>query len=234
MLFRSDVRERLRSAATTLGDGGFAPAFELYGGEKPAPTRASVLEAWRDGVRMVFHLGHGSPGGWEGCLATPDLTALRDRPAAIVLSVGCNTAEFCVEPPYHAYVDESLVQHRGTNAGESFSAPPPPPAWLQPGEYNLTGIGEELLRLPSGGAVVYIGCGTGAQPCAVTLLEGFARSAASAGTPRAGDAWRDAVAHYYEAEKLADLKPDDGWYPPAIFFQAQKFLFFGDPTLPLR
>ena len=28
------------------------------------------------------------------------------------------------------------------------------------------------------------------------------------------------------------LKPNDDWYPPSIFFQAMKYMYFGDPTLP--
>jgi len=29
------------------------------------------------------------------------------------------------------------------------------------------------------------------------------------------------------------LKPNNGWYPPSIFFQGMKFTLFGDPSLPL-
>ena len=47
------------------------------------------------------------------------------------------------------------------------------------------------------------------------------------------DCWADAVRYYYDAEHLADLKPDAEWYPPSIFFQGMKFMLFGDPTLPL-
>jgi hypothetical protein len=150
------------------------------------------------------------------------------------LSAGCNTAEFCTEPPYQAYVDELGIQHRGTNAGETFDAPPPPPACLQPALYGASSLGEELVRAPTGGAVVYVGCATGAQPCAVTLLEGFALAASDPATARAGDAWRSAVARYATVERVHELVPDAGWYPPAIFFQSMKFLFFGDPTVPLR
>jgi hypothetical protein len=87
--------------------------------------------------------------------------------------------------------------------------------------------------MPHGGAVAYVGCNTGAQPCALTLLEGFTQALAPAGAHRVGDAWRAAVTHYWDAEHLATLAPDDGWYPPSIFFQGMKFMLFGDPTLPL-
>jgi len=49
-----------------------------------------------------------------------------------------------------------------------------------------------------------------------------------------GEAWRKALAFYWEHEHLAELKPDADWYPPSIFFQGMKFLCFGDPTLRLR
>jgi hypothetical protein len=42
-----------------------------------------------------------------------------------------------------------------------------------------------------------------------------------------------ALRHYYEKENLATLKRDAGWYPPSIFFQAMKFMVFGDPSLRL-
>lgn len=41
-----------------------------------------------------------------------------------------------------------------------------------------------------------------------------------------------AIHYYYEKEKLAKLTPNNDWYPPAIFFQGMKFMFFGAPTLP--
>ena len=85
--------------------------------------------------------------------------------------------------------------------------------------------------MPKGGAVAYVGCVTGVQPCAVTLMEGFVRSVAEKRARRVGDAWRDAVADYWKAERLADLEPNADWYPPSIFFQGMKFILFGDPTL---
>jgi hypothetical protein len=39
------------------------------------------------------------------------------------------------------------------------------------------------------------------------------------------------VSTYWRTEKLVDLKPDDGWHPPSIFFQGMKFMLFGDPSL---
>jgi len=48
-----------------------------------------------------------------------------------------------------------------------------------------------------------------------------------------GDAWRTALARYVERERLAELVPNDDWYPPSVFFQGMKFVFLGDPTLRL-
>ena len=98
-----------------------------------------------------------------------------------MLSVGCSTGNFAPLPPYAAYVDIEGREHAGTNHKEVFHSPPPPPAPFQTGKYNPTGLGEQVLKRGPGGAVVYIGCNTGAQPCAVTLAEGFRRGHATIG-----------------------------------------------------
>lgn len=228
-----DARERVRAMATPLGR---RVELQLYGDPATTPSPASIVAAWKRGeLDYAFHVGHGSNESWVSCLSRADLAQLDTLRPAILMSAGCSTAHWCVEPPYQPYVDEHGVRHRGTNAGEVFTSPPPPPAWLQPspdGTGDEGGFGEELVRLPHGGAIAYIGCATGAQPCALTLLEGFTRALPQAAT--VGDAWRDAIAHYHAAEKLAELRPTDDWYPPSIFFQAMKFELFGDPTLPLR
>ena len=51
--------------------------------------------------------------------------------------------------------------------------------------------------------------------------------------PTLGDCWAAAVDHYYVAEHLATIKPNDDWYPPSIFFQGMKYMVFGDPALRL-
>ena len=113
-----------------------------------------------------------------------------------------------------------------------FTAPPPPPAVYQRGAYNRTGLGERLLRDGPNGAVAYIGCNTGSQPCGLTLLEGFAKAARRIeAEPRARRLLERAVRHYYDAQQLATIVPTDDWYPASIFFQGMKFMLFGDPTL---
>ena len=85
------------------------------------------------------------------------------------------------------------------------------------------------------GAVAYFGCATGAQPCALTLLNGFGRATgASESEPvLLWTAYRGMIEHYVEAEKILELKPSDSWYPPSVFFQGMKFVLFGDPSLPI-
>ena len=223
------------ASATTDGSGADAapraekPAYRSTG--TPGPER--VLGLLRAGVELALHLGHGSEQGWHDCLGPAEREPLLTSPPAVILSIGCSTAHFVAEPPYQAYLDERGVPHLGTNAGERFDGPPPPPHWLQPGRFAAAGFGADLVRAPRGGALVYIGCTTGAQPCALTLQEAFQEVLRTAQAPCVGDAWRIALTRYHERERLASLVPDDGWYPPSIFFQGMKFVFLGDPTLRL-
>jgi hypothetical protein len=84
------------------------------------------------------------------------------------------------------------------------------------------------------GAVAYIGCNTGSQPCGLTLLDGFVKAVVGNADIRLGDAWMSAVKYYYEQERLGSIVPNADWYPASIFFQGMKFMLFGDPTLPLQ
>ncbi|HET6204306.1 MAG TPA: C25 family cysteine peptidase [Planctomycetota bacterium] len=227
-----DARARAGAMAEGLSSAGFAVERQFYG--EGVPTPASVSRSLLAGVDLALHVGHGDREEWAGCLGPAEREALAAARPAVFFSVGCGTAHFCAEAPYEAYLDEDGRLHRGTNAGEVFRAPPPPPAPLQPGPHNTTGLGERLLRMPSGGAVAYVGCNTGSQPCALTLLEGFTRALAADPATRIGEAWRGAIASYWEAERLASLVPTEDWYPPSVFFQGMKFMLLGDPTLRLR
>ncbi|MCX7599218.1 MAG: C25 family cysteine peptidase [Armatimonadetes bacterium] len=227
-----DVRERLGAMADSLATAGWQTERQFFGGEKPMPTPETVKAAILGGLEMVLHAGHGNAECWDACIGPAEREALAAASPAVYFSVGCGTAHFAVEPPYDPYLDAAGILHRGTNNGEVFRAEPPPPASLQPGRLNSTGLGKRLLLMPRAGAVAYIGCNTGAQPCAMSLLEGFVKSVAG-GASRVGDAWKDAVGYYWRAEKLADLAPTDDWYPPSIFFQGMKFMLFGDPALSL-
>lgn len=226
-----DARGAYGAWADTLAGAGWSVERRLFG-EGGEPKPAEVVAALKGGVELAFHAGHGSDETWHGCLGPRERAALAGAPTAVMFSVGCGTAVFSTQPPYEPYLDVHGLLQRGTNAGQVFTEPPPPPAALQPGRLDATGLGERLVRMPSGGAVAYIGCNTGAQPCALTLQEGFT-AAVAGGARRLGDAWNAALAHYWRAQRLADLKPDAGWYPPSVFFQGMKFMVFGDPALPL-
>ncbi|HLX64984.1 MAG TPA: C25 family cysteine peptidase [Planctomycetota bacterium] len=203
----------------------------------PPPNADQVVELLNSGVALMLHTGHGADDRWEQSFSVRDLKRVHNAGRLpIVMSAGCSTARFATLPPYEPYVDIAGVEHKGSDHGEVFTAPPPPPAPYQRGKYNPTGLGEQLLRHGPDGAVAYIGCNTGSQPCGLTLLDGFAKSFAhSAGVPpaRLGDCWASAITYYYKTEHLADLKPNKDWYPPSIFFQGMKFMLFGDPTLKL-
>lgn len=198
----------------------------------PPPDHAAVRSLFNTGIGLAIHTGHGQPDSWEQCFNYRDLDRITNGASLpVVVSAGCSTAYFAPLAPYGAYVDVNGIEHAGTDNKQVFTAPPPAPAPYQRGRFNPTGLGEQLLKRSTNGAVAYIGCNTGSQPCGLTLVDGFVASLANAESPTLGGCWADAVRHYYEAENLASLKPDKGWYPPTIFFQAMKFMVFGDPSL---
>lgn len=214
------------------------PAWQIvrhgYGEGAAGHDAAPVVATWRRGLDLLLHSGHGSPDGYDQSLGRGSLAELAEAPRLpIVLSAGCSTAYFATLPPYEDYVDVAGVRHQGTNAGERFTAPPPPPVCLQPADLDRHGFGEQLV-LGKGGAIAYFGCNTGGQPCGLTLVAEFARAIGTGEAERLGDAWRLAVVRYHAKERLAELQPDAGWYPPSIFFQAMKYPLFGDPSLPVQ
>lgn len=200
----------------------------------PPPDPDQVRGLFNGGVDLVVHTGHGAADAWEQCFSVGDLDRLTNAARLpVVISAGCSTAYFAPLPPYGAYVDVAGQEHAGTDAKEVFTAPPPPPAPYQRGRFNPTGLGEQILKRGPNGAVAYIGCNTGSQPCGLTLVEGFIEALAETRQPRLGDCWAAAIRHYYDREHLAALRPNDDWYPPSIFFQGMKFMLFGDPSLRL-
>ncbi len=198
------------------------------------PNEAELDKVLNEGVELVCHAGHGSDDTWWHCFDRAHLDRLHNADRLpVMISAGCSTARFATLPPYEPYVDVEGKEHRGTEAGEVFHAPPPPPAPYQRGKYNMTGLGEQLLKRGPDGAVAYIGCNTGSQPCALTLEAGFVHAIGRSAQPRLGNCWAEAVSYYYDEEHLATLKPNDDWYPPSIFFQGMKYMLFGDPSIPL-
>lgn len=204
-----------------------------YGGGTP-PTEHEVRALLQQGAGVVFHVGHGSNTDWQGCCSLPAMLAVRNADRLpVMISAGCSTACCAALPPYEAYVDIHGQRHKGTNQGEVFTAPPPPPASYQAHPAKAISLGEGVVISGDNGAAAYIGCNTGGQPCALTLLDGFALGLGQGKGPRLGDAWITALRHYYAAEHLATLKPNADWYPPSIFFQGMKYMVFGDPSLAM-
>jgi hypothetical protein len=229
-----DTRGPMERWAARLPAGWTATKLSGSPGAEAPPDERQVVALLNEGASLVVHAGHGHDDGWHGSLGTGALPQLHNADRLpVVLSAGCSTARFATLPPYEPYEDVQGARHAGTNAGEVFDAPPPPPAPYARGQDNRTGLGERLLRDGPGGAVAYIGCNTGSQPCALTLLDGFVRSVAERPEPTLGDCWNDAVVHYYEVEHLATIAPTADWYPASIFFQGMKFMVFGDPVLRL-
>jgi hypothetical protein len=231
-----DTRAQMDRWAEALQRGGWKTAKLQYvdeGKQGAVPNPESVRALFNSGVDLVVHTGHGQPDAWEQCFSVRDLDAITNQNKTVIISAGCSTAYFAPLAPYDAYVDVNGVEHTGTDHKEVFKEPPPPANPYQKGRFNPTGLGEQFLKHRSSGGVAYIGCNTGSQPCALTLAEGFLEAVANSPRPILGDCWKSAVATYYGREKLAELKPDAGWYPPSIFFQAMKFMVFGDPSLPL-
>lgn len=207
------------------------PASEI---DTPPPDHRELRALLNRGLSLAVHTGHGQADAWEQCFSLKDLAAITNAATLpVFISAGCSTACFAPLPPYEAYVDVHGNQHAGTDNREVFNEPPPPPAAYQRGRFNPTGLGEQTLKRDLNGGVAYIGCNTGSQPCALTLLEGFVESLATHPRPRLGDCWAAAIHHYYNHERLASLKPTRDWYPPSVFFQGMKFMVFGDPSLEL-
>ncbi len=228
-----DSRPLLNSLAGTLTNGWTVQKrFYADEGSTP-PDHVQVRRLLNEGLRLLVHTGHGQPDAWEQCFSTRDLDGITNSGCLpIIISAGCSTAYFAPLPPYGAYVDMHGQEHAGTDNHEVFQAPPPPPSPYQRGRFNPTGLGEQLLKRGPNGAVAYIGCNTGSQPCALTLVKGFVLAVASH-RARLGDCWATALSFYYDEERLATLKPNNDWYPPSIFFQGMKFMLFGDPTIPV-
>lgn len=247
-----DARGRMDRWGDALPGWEIVKRYDAFGGSASVtapPREQEVLELINGtdgggaagGVGLIVHAGHGSDDSWHASLGVRSIGRMTNVGVTpVMLSAGCSTARFATLPPYEAYEDAQGATHVGTDAGEVFDAPPPPPSCYARGAFNKAGFGERLLRDGPTGAVAYIGCNTGSQPCGLTLVEGFVRALGDGvnaggrgGRVRLGDCWKAAVAYYYEAEGLSTIEPTESWYPASIFFQGMKFMLFGDPSIPM-
>jgi Peptidase family C25 len=233
-----DNRERVSGWAQKLPPGWQASQFFYkdknadYG--TPAPDEAHAIETLNQGAVLALHVGHGWESGWAGSLSARRAAQLKDADRLpVLISGGCNTADFAPLAPYSPYVDVNGEEHAGTSKKERFHAPPPPPAPYQPAKLIPNSFGKRALKCGLNGAAVYIGYNTGGQSAAVPLMEGFVAAMRRSKQPLVGDCWASAVCYYYRQERLAELVPDSGWYRPVVFMTPMKFMLYGDPTLPL-
>lgn len=234
----ADNRQRMSSWAQKLPPGWMASQFFYKDSNAdyhtPPPDEKHAIEALNQGAVLAFHIGHGNEGGWAGSLTARRTAQLKDADRLpVLISGGCNTADFAPLAPYSSYVDVDGKEHPGTGKKEQFDAPPPPPAPYQPSKYIPNSFGKRALKCGLNGAVVYIGYNTGGQSAAIPLEEGFVAALKRSKQPLVGECWVNAIYYYYRKERLAQLVPDRGWYPPVVFMTAMKFMVFGDPTLPL-
>ncbi|MBK7404296.1 MAG: hypothetical protein IPJ41_06585 [Phycisphaerales bacterium] len=240
-----DARGEFEQLRRTL-EGRFAVERRYYDGKSygvAEPSAAEIVGLLNSGVGLLIHAGHGSDNTWHECIGTANLPEMHNADhLAVMISAGCSTARFATLPPYEPYEDVDGKEHAGSDHGEVFSEPPPAPACYARGAHNMTGLGEQLVVGSENGAVAYIGCNTGSQPCAMTLVEGFVDGAAGLGSAglgsegasvRLGDCWAHAESYYFDHAGLATIVPDDGWYPASIFFQGMKYMLFGDPSIPV-
>ena len=235
-----DARGEFEQLRKSL-EGRFAVERRYYDGKSygvAEPSAAEIVGLLNSGVGLLIHAGHGSDTTWHECIGTANLPEMHNADhLAVMISAGCSTARFATLPPYEPYEDVEGREHAGSDHGEVFTGPPPAPACYARGSHNMTGLGEQLVVGSENGAVAYIGCNTGSQPCAMTLVEGFVEGAAtlgSSGAPvRLGDCWAHAESYYFDHAGLATIVPDDGWYPASIFFQGMKYMLFGDPSIPV-
>ena len=231
-----DMRDRFDRLATSFH--GWEIHKRFYKDRRrdyntPPPNEKEVHRLFESGSDLIVHGGHGDDDSWHKCLKRSNLPSSSQNAHPIVISAGCSTARLAPLPPYENYVDEQQRSHTGTYHGASFEKPPPAPSCYQPKHLNRDGLGKSMIRESSTNTVVYIGCNTGSQPCGLTLVDGFTAALLDQDVQTVGEAWSQAVSYYYDKERLRHLKPTDSWYPPSIFFQGMKFMFFGDPTLTI-
>ena len=130
-----DARKQMERRAKGLPKGWSAASIH-DGGSK------EVVNQLDRGASLVFHVGHGSDDGWADSLSSRALPKLKNADRLpVVLSAGCSTARFANLPPYEPYEDIHRGHHKGSDHGEVFDGPPPPPFPYARGLFNHSGLG---------------------------------------------------------------------------------------------
>jgi len=209
------------------------------------PTEDMIKWWMNNGVGFINFGGHGNRDVWDDVFYTWTLSdyTLHNSKLPIVLSVGCGTAQFAVQPPYEAYVDAYGGTHIGINNGELWPTPPtlPQPASLQT-DIHDSFPEHMLVRYPNKGAIGYVGCVTGAQAWSKYLDEFFFQGYDQG--VKLGDMWTNMVTEYCDTGKSVSgisLGPigrgetsersGGDWFKVAGYHQPMKFILFGDPSL---
>ena len=125
-----DARKQMERWAKSLPKGWSAAS--IYGGGSK-----KVVNQLNRGASLVFHVGRGTDDGWADSLSSRALPELRNADRLpVVLSAGCSTARFANLPPYEPYEDIHGGSHKGSDRGEVFDGPPPPPYPYARGLFN--------------------------------------------------------------------------------------------------
>jgi hypothetical protein len=243
MIATADVDANSCNTKETIRNGNLIPegyvVGELYQEgntclETLPPTPANINYYLNLGMGFVNYVGHGGTNGWAipgSYYSDANLASLTNQNMLpIGFAAACYTGRYTTEPPYNAYTDVNGVEHKGTNAGETFPSKPVQPSPIQ-ANHNLDCFAEEMLVNRSTGGVGYIGCVTGAQAGLSDDLDKSFFATLSWGQDILGDMWKYMVIFYYL------MHPDPGsigtanWGVVAKFHQPWKFHLFGDPSL---
>jgi hypothetical protein len=212
------------------------------------PTEQLIKYWIHAGVGFVNYGGHGNRDVWDGVFYTWTLNnaSFRNSNLPIILSVGCGTAQFAVQPPYETYLDIDGRTHLGIDYGELWPTPPNTPTLPQPASLQ-TDIHDSfpehmLCYYPNKGAIGYVGCVTAAQAWSKILDEYFFQGYDEGVT--LGDMWTNMVTQYCDNSKTVSgyalgpigrgensIKSGGDWFKVAGYHQPIKFMLFGDPSL---
>jgi len=109
--------------------------------------------------------------------------------------------------------------------GEVFKARLLRPLSIKKGKIQSLGLASSFSARPNG-AVAYIGCSTGGQPCALALMDGFRQELGNEPSPRWAIVGCRRCPTTTTKSSLATLKPNADWYPPSILLPSDEDTWF--------